>query len=228
MFVERTHTGTTTLTGVGLEHARNEAAAVLDQSCRNHGFFFVRGHGIPETTTTQIREASTAFFLQPEELKAEIAMKEGGARGYQHLGRNLTQGKKDQHEAIDFFRELPEGHTLRSARAAWAAARGHTRPEHVALYNELLAGRNLFPSTPANGPLQPMVEDYTQHMLGPANNKLSIKMAQTSGFEMYFAPSTFGAGGPNQNTSRIQHIKEFNPHLIYDTAFLGSGTRCCR
>ena len=30
----------------------------------------------------------------------------------------------------------------------------------------------------------------------------------TSGFEMYFLlsdPSTFGAGGPNQNTSRIQH-----------------------
>ena len=32
-------------------------------------------------------------------------------------------------------------------------------------------------------------------------------------------PSTFGAGGPNQNTSRIQHKEVFTPFLIYDTAF---------
>ena len=37
----------------------------------------------------------------------------------------------------------------------------------------------------------------------------------TSGFEMYFAPSTFGAGGPNQNTSRIQHKGAFKPHCMY-------------
>ena len=32
-----------------------------------------------------------------------------------------------------------------------------------------------------------------------------FKHGAKSGFEMCFAPSSFGAGGPNQNTSRIQH-----------------------
>ena len=35
---------------------------------------------------------------------------------------------------------------------------------------------------------------------------------------MCFAVSTFGVGGPNQNTSRIQHKNSLirNPYLIYD------------
>ena len=41
---------------------------------------------------------------------------------------------------------------------------------------------------------------------GQGNRRIPFfKMMPTSGFEMYFGPSTFGAGGPYQNLSRIQH-----------------------
>ena len=44
-----------------------------------------------------------------------------------------------------------------------------------------------------------------------------FKMVPKSGFEMCFVPSTFGAGGPNQNTSRIwPRRKKLKPHLMYD------------
>ena len=33
----------------------------------------------------------------------------------------------------------------------------------------------------------------------------------TSGFELCLAPSTFGAGGPDQNTLRIQHTEVYTP-----------------
>ena len=39
----------------------------------------------------------------------------------------------------------------------------------------------------------------------PVDHKVINKNGATSGFEMCFAASNFGAGGPNQNTSRIQH-----------------------
>ena len=35
---------------------------------------------------------------------------------------------------------------------------------------------------------------------------------------MCFAPSTLGAGGPNQNTSRIQHQRNVN-HILFMIAF---------
>ena len=35
-----------------------------------------------------------------------------------------------------------------------------------------------------------------------------------SEFEICFAPSTFGAGGPNQNTSRIQHKDVSTPFCV--------------
>ena len=145
-----------------LDAAKDEAARVLDETCRNHGFFFVEGHGIPPQTTARIREHARAFFEQAEGLKACVAMKDRGARGYQRLGRNVTQGQRDNHEAIDFFRELPRGHTLQPS--TWAASRGYADHRDLALCEELLASPNLFPATPT--PLRPVVSGYVEDMLG--------------------------------------------------------------
>jgi hypothetical protein len=38
--------------------------------------------------------------------------------GYQLIGQNVTYGRRDWHEAIDFIRELPANHRLRSPDAA--------------------------------------------------------------------------------------------------------------
>ncbi len=39
-------------------------------------------------------------------------------RGYQRVAENVTQGRADQHEALDFIRELPPAHPLRAAHPA--------------------------------------------------------------------------------------------------------------
>ena len=56
---------------------------------------------------------------------------------------------------------------------------------------------------------------------GPSITHCINQNAATAGYEMYFAPSTFGAGGPNQNTSRIKHKDCLNPHFLYDCPFPG-------
>ena len=47
--------------------------------------------------------------------------------------------------------------------------------------------------------------EYNGVLHGKSTPHIINKNGATSGFEMCFAPSTVGAGGPNQNTSRIQH-----------------------
>ena len=49
--------------------------------------------------------------------------------------------------------------------------------------------------------------------VGSAKHTLLNQNGATSGFEMCFAPSTFDAAGPNQNTSRFQH-KEIEPLMM--------------
>ena len=58
---------------------------------------------------------------------------------------------------------------------------------------------------------------------GPRGQSITHCINQTgatSGFEMYFAPSTFGVGRPNQNTSRIQHKRSLN-HILFMITFAG-------
>ena len=91
---------------------------------------------------------------------------------------------------------------------------------------------------PAN--LHPVqTKHHPDPRIGPSITIINQNGA-TSGFEMRFALSTLGAGGPNQNTSRIQilySIKKFKPHSIYDLfvsgvcgqcGFVGARRKCSR
>ncbi|KAF2837502.1 Clavaminate synthase-like protein [Patellaria atrata CBS 101060] len=118
--------------------------SAIAAACRDVGFFFLIGHGVPESVTSSILSVARRFFLNtPEEEKQKIKRRDAGdglgdgARGYQLLRENVTKGHRDWHEAIDFFRESNEEQNV--------GAKGKSRdgPPY-----EFLHGRNLWPDQP--------------------------------------------------------------------------------
>ena len=87
-------------------------AAVAEQiqvACRERGFFYLTGHGVPAGLLAELAEASTEFFALPAADKLEIAMERGGRawRGFFPVGAELTSGQPDLKEGLYFGAELP-------------------------------------------------------------------------------------------------------------------------
>jgi isopenicillin N synthase-like dioxygenase len=79
-----------------------QVVRLLDDACREAGFFYVKGHGIAESLMKEVRDVTHKFFQLPYEEKLKIKMTpQNGYRGYQRLGENITNGKPDMQEAID-------------------------------------------------------------------------------------------------------------------------------
>ncbi|GAA0929541.1 isopenicillin N synthase family dioxygenase [Nonomuraea longicatena] len=88
-----------------------DAAAEIGAACRDSGFFYVTGHGVPDALTTRLDAAAREFFALPQEAKNEIAMEYGGRawRGYFPVGGELTSGRPDLKEGVYFGEERPPG-----------------------------------------------------------------------------------------------------------------------
>ncbi|KAJ6907569.1 2-oxoglutarate-dependent dioxygenase [Populus alba x Populus x berolinensis] len=87
-----------------------EVVGQLDQACREAGFFYVKGHGIPDSLIKDIKNVTRKFFDLPYEEKLKIKLSAAaGYRGYQRIGENITKGIPDMHEAIDCYREITPG-----------------------------------------------------------------------------------------------------------------------
>ncbi|KAI0632094.1 Clavaminate synthase-like protein [Trametes polyzona] len=84
---------------------RLSTAAALHAACSEYGFFYLDISSYvdpaePEELTRLARE----FFALPQEEKDKISIEhEDHARGYQRLKQNVTNGKADNHEGIDFY-----------------------------------------------------------------------------------------------------------------------------
>lgn len=142
-----------------VREARETAAAKLDAACTELGFFYLAGHGVPQELTDQMRAEADSFFREPQELKEEIAVHPGCDRGYQRIGQNVTQGEPDQHEGVDFYRELePDHHLLQPGGLEASKFTGN-----IQTARQLIASRNRFPRRPAE--LKPLVERYSNQML---------------------------------------------------------------
>jgi len=85
-----------------------DVARAIDRACRQHGFFYVAGHGVAEDLQDRLEQAAHAFFTLPEADKATIAMAHGGLawRGWFPLEGELTSGRADRKEGIYFGAEL--------------------------------------------------------------------------------------------------------------------------
>ena len=85
-----------------------EVARQIEAACREHGFFYVTGHGVAPDMLARLTAACAAFFALPQAAKMEIAMARGGPawRGYFPLGAELTSGRPDLKEGLYFGAEL--------------------------------------------------------------------------------------------------------------------------
>ncbi|UBU15777.1 isopenicillin N synthase family dioxygenase [Nonomuraea gerenzanensis] len=92
-------------------HERQAVADAIGAACREHGFFYVTGHGVPPGLIERLDAASRRFFALPEQVKNEIAMAGGGRawRGYFPVGGELTSGRPDLKEGVYFGAEEPPG-----------------------------------------------------------------------------------------------------------------------
>lgn len=88
---------------------RSRVAKEIEAACRDTGFFYVAGHGVPAELIARLDAASRRFFALPEAAKMEIAMAKGGRawRGFFPVGGELTSGKPDLKEGIYFGTEVP-------------------------------------------------------------------------------------------------------------------------
>jgi isopenicillin N synthase-like dioxygenase len=84
-------------------------ARQVQAACRDYGFFYVTGHGVPAGLIAELAEASAEFFALPVSEKTRIAMERGGRawRGYFPVGGELTSGVPDLKEGLYFGAELP-------------------------------------------------------------------------------------------------------------------------
>ena len=101
-------------------------AADIDAACRDMGFFFVVGHGVPLELQARLDSLAREFFALHDTEKANVDMKLGGRawRGWFPVGGELTSGQPDMKEGLYFGQERPTS----------------TTPLH---------GPNLFPDRPA-------------------------------------------------------------------------------
>jgi isopenicillin N synthase-like dioxygenase len=103
----------------GARQAREAAARAIGEACRDSGFFYAAGHGIPSAMLERLDALSRRFFALPHEAKMEIAMAKGGRawRGFFPVGGELTSGRPDIKEGLYFGTELAEDHPR--VRAGW-------------------------------------------------------------------------------------------------------------
>ncbi len=101
-----------TLPIVDLAQPEARAVQALRAACREHGFFYLTGHGIDEALGQRLEALSHAFFALPEAVKARYAMALGGRawRGWFPLGGELTSGRPDWKEGLYLGTELPDTH----------------------------------------------------------------------------------------------------------------------
>jgi isopenicillin N synthase-like dioxygenase len=118
--------------------AKAACAQALHTACNTHGFFYLTNHGIPAALTTSILSLARQFFLNTSpSSKVRIARRH--ARGWQQIGENVTQGLRDMHEAIDFYREVDDMAELADGPLGGANQWPEEPPELRGVYEEYLA-----------------------------------------------------------------------------------------
>lgn len=171
--------------------AKRAAAAALDDACRTHGFFYLTAHGIPAQLEQHVLAQARKFFCpssssssssnpppppaasgeQQQQRKQQLARRDpglggDGARGYQRLGENVTQGASDHHEAIDFYRPVipPVPFDPTDAAKGW----------------KLLQGPNLWPA--ADPEFRTAFEDFWARLL-ELGHAVMVAMAWALGYQ---------------------------------------------
>lgn len=113
---------------------RAVVSTALHDACVEYGFFYLDiskyvDPSEPEELTRLARE----FFFLPQEEKDIISIaNQDNARGYQRLKENVTNGKADNHEGIDFYRPVENPDKLKPlwGENQWPSAPGTFRQKY--------------------------------------------------------------------------------------------------
>ncbi|MCJ1478399.1 hypothetical protein MMC13_007079 [Lambiella insularis] len=91
----------------------------LSSALLSHGFFYLTHHTIPPALLAHVLSLARAFFLTASPGTKHLIKRHpagtgcgDGARGYQRLFENTTAGRRDAHEAIDWYRPVEPGEGL--------------------------------------------------------------------------------------------------------------------
>jgi isopenicillin N synthase-like dioxygenase len=98
---------------------RQAVAAELGRACREIGFFYAKGHGIPDDLIAGVFAASHLFFAQPLEAKAALSIKRSDNDvGYiaMHDEQLDPDSPADPKEGFNIGLELPSDHPAIVAR----------------------------------------------------------------------------------------------------------------
>jgi isopenicillin N synthase-like dioxygenase len=109
----------------GSPQQAQDVASALGRACRDVGFFYISGHGIPASLRARVFETSAAFFGGPASMREAASFTgAGGNRGYIRLGGEaLDPGKPaDVKEAFNIGLELAPDDPELLARAPFRAA----------------------------------------------------------------------------------------------------------
>jgi isopenicillin N synthase-like dioxygenase len=78
----------------------------LTEAAGRNGYFFLRSTAVDELLISAVLDQAKAFFALPIEKKMFLAMRRSsGVKGYVGLGEELTNGKPDAKESVEFGRE---------------------------------------------------------------------------------------------------------------------------
>ncbi len=89
-----------------------DVARRIDAACRSLGFFRITGHGIEPELLSRMNRHAHAFFAQPDDLKARVAMPRAGSawRGWFPLLGEVTSGVPDRKEGLYVGVDHPPDH----------------------------------------------------------------------------------------------------------------------
>lgn len=97
-----------TLLGDSGAASRDREIARLREVTHEIGFFYLADHGVPPELQDELFQVAKEFFALPLAAKEEIAFTDNPHyRGYSRLGEELTQGKTDWREQIDYGADRP-------------------------------------------------------------------------------------------------------------------------
>ncbi len=90
----------------GADHERVPFLESLRAALHEHGFFYLRGHGVAPGLIADVLAATKRFFALPQEEKLAIEMVNSPHfRGYTRPGWEITRGERDWREQVDINTE---------------------------------------------------------------------------------------------------------------------------
>ncbi|KIK69530.1 hypothetical protein GYMLUDRAFT_33903 [Collybiopsis luxurians FD-317 M1] len=91
-----------------VEARRASVSSAIHSACRDFGFFYLDISAIADPREAEeLTELAREFFKLPQEEKDKLALNnQDHARGYARLKENVTNGKADNHEGLDFYKPV--------------------------------------------------------------------------------------------------------------------------